>query len=145
MLRRIFLIDGYVMIVVGLLLCGWPALFAAPPATPPGFKAVTVIDDIPPDLEILDGSTPVMVYPAANETTIFLGVALIALGVASLAAGYSMRPTLQHKAALYFLAGHLFLGFAVWTLTRIWSAFAGFVVFDLMVWPIPALLYVLLP
>src|SRR5687767_10856625 len=119
MFRRIFLIDGYAMIVVGLLLCGWPALFAAPPTTSPGLKGVTVIGNIQPDLELLDGSTPLMVYPAANETTIFLGVSLIALGVVSLAAGYSMGPTLQRRAALYFLAGHLFLGFAVWTLTRI--------------------------
>jgi signal transduction histidine kinase len=145
MFRRLFLIDGYVMTVVGLLLCGWPALFAAPPMTPPGFKGVTVIGNIPPDLELLDGSIPVMVYPAANEMTIFLGVSLIALGVALLAVGYSMGSTLQRKAALYAIAGHLFLGFAVWTLARIWSVFAGFVVFDLMVWPIPALLYCLLP
>jgi hypothetical protein len=43
MLRRIFLIDGYVMIVVGLLLFGWPVLFAAPPA-PRGLNDGTVID-----------------------------------------------------------------------------------------------------
>jgi signal transduction histidine kinase len=145
MFRRIFLINGYVMIVVGLLLCGWPLLFAAPPTTPPGFKGVT-ITDVPgaSDRLLPDPSAPVVVYHA-NERTIFLGVSLIALGVASLAFGYSTGATLQRKAALYFLAGHLFLAFTVWTLATIWSAFAGFVVFDLLVWPIPALLYGLLP
>jgi signal transduction histidine kinase len=68
-------------------------------------------------------------------------VTLIGLGVASLAVGYSRNSTLQRIAAVCFLAGHLLLGFAVWALMPVGATFAGFIVFDLLIWPVPAFFY----
>jgi signal transduction histidine kinase len=145
MFRTIFRIDGCVMIVVGLLLWGWPDRFSPPPGVPIGGMALYVSRGSAAEVvKLLDGSTAVIVYQV-NEKTVFLGMALIALGVASLAFAYSMRADFHRKAALYFIGGHLFLGFTVWTLMTGWSTFAGFLVFDLVIWPVPVLLYGLLP
>jgi signal transduction histidine kinase len=145
MFRTIFRIDGCVMIVVGLLLWGWPHRFEPPPGIPTGRMALYITRDYAAQLvKLLDASTGVMILQA-NERTVFLGMLLIALGVASLAFVYSMRTDLHRKAALYFIAGHLFLGFTVWTMMTGWATFAGFLVFDLVIWPVPVLLYGLLP
>ncbi len=89
-----------------------------------------------------------MIYRPNDEAALLGGLfagALIALGIASLAIGSSSDRTYQRKLAHYFLVGHLLLGFTVWVLTPIWSTFAGFIILDLLIWPVPVLLYGLLP
>src|SRR4030095_3867632 len=144
MFRWFFRIDACVMITVGLLLLGWHDLFApSPPKAPP--NAVIVTSDIAPaELErLVDSSIPVVAYRPNDEAVLsgglFAGV-LIALGIASLAIGSSSDRAYQHKAAFCFFVGHLFLGVTVWVLISIWSTFAGFIILDLLIWPVPVLL-----
>ena len=149
MFRWFFRIDACVMIAVGLLLLGWHDLFAP---SPPGASPNTVIvtpDILPSELDrLVDSSIPVMIYGPNEEAALLGGLfggALIALGIASLAIGSSSDRTYQRKLARYFLVGHLLLGFTVWALMSIWSTFAGFIILDLLIWPVPVLLYGLLP
>ncbi len=144
MLRKVFIVDGYVLAVVGLLLWGWPGLFAARPSVPAG--TVVVTNGLAHDsyAQLIERHARIAFYPIPEKIGV-LGVLLIVCGLASLAITYSIRPDLQRKAAFYFLAGHLFLAFTVWSLMETWSMFAGFALFDLMVWPVPALLYSVLP
>ena len=149
MFRWFFRIDACVMIAVGLLLLGWHDLFApSPSGALPGTTIVTA-DILPAELErLVDSAIPVMIYRPNEEAVLLGGLfagALIALGIASLAIGSSSDRTYQRKLAYYFLIGHVFLGFTVWELMAIWSTFAGFIILDLLIWPVPVLLYGLLP
>ena len=116
-----------------------------------GAPADTVIvtsEILPAELErLVDSSIPVMIHRPNEEAVVLGGLfagALIALGIASLAIGSSSDRTYQRKLAHYFLVGHLLLGFTVWVLTTIWSTLAGFIILDLLIWPVPVLVYRLL-
>jgi signal transduction histidine kinase len=135
MLRKIFLIDGYVMIAVGLLLAG---------------PFVTV------RLFLYAGGPLSIPYPPRFWPNVVLDLAglgvfsptYLCYGFASVAVGRSRNSMLQRKAARYALAGRLLLALIVGPgvlHVNTWLVGPGFVLFDLLVWPIPALLYVLLP
>jgi signal transduction histidine kinase len=140
MLRRIFLIDGYVMIVLGFLL-GVPS----------------VVDGHERDNRILglDRPGPVVFvpFPPRFWPKVYVplglqfgtfGLTFLCYGFASLVVGRSGDSAFQRKAALYALAGHLLFALMVGLRVKgrvLWFIGTDFILFDLLVWPIPALLY----
>jgi signal transduction histidine kinase len=140
MLRRIFKINGYVMITLGFLLGGWQiplVLFLGPERFREWF---------PPEGPNRFWSSEAIAWGLGQFQA--FGLTFMVLGFASLVVGRSLDAAFQRKAALYFLAGHLYFGYIIGLGAKglvTWGNGIAFILLDLVVWPIPALLYGLMP
>jgi signal transduction histidine kinase len=147
MFRWIFRIDGYVLIAFGLVLWLWheppPNRRVVEQIGPETAKAFPIVE--PGESLFVNREIRVRTYERISMGEVFGGF-LMAFGVVSFAVGHSRNMAFHRKAAGFFLAGHLLLGFLfIADLMSFWPTFAGFILFDLLVWPIPALFYALLP
>jgi signal transduction histidine kinase len=126
-LRRLYIIDGWLMIAVGILFFYWVANLAS-------WFGMDTSGPISTNLDLWRGISYGGVF----------GGALIAFGLAALAMTKSRDPEFHRAAGWYFLTGHAAMAFIVWAKqVALWRTTMGFALLDVMTIAFAAFLYTL--